>query len=41
MCEFIPDVHIDLGIGILQIARHADFPEEGIVHPQVVSPVSD
>jgi hypothetical protein len=29
-----PDVHSDMRLGIRQIARHADFPEENIVHPQ-------
>ncbi len=29
-----PDVHFDMRAGIRQVARHADFPEEGIVHPQ-------
>jgi YHS domain-containing protein len=29
-----PDVHSDMRQGIRQIARHADFPEEDIVHPQ-------
>ena len=29
-----PDVHSDMRLGIRQIARHADFPEEAIVHPQ-------
>ncbi len=36
-----PDVHFDLRLGIRQIARHADFPEEGIVHPQAVAPIMD
>jgi len=29
-----PDVHSDMRLGFRQIARHADFPEENIVHPQ-------
>jgi len=29
-----PDLHFDMQAGIRQIARHAYFPEEGIVHPQ-------
>ena len=29
-----PDVHFDMRAGIRQIARHADFPEENIAHPQ-------
>ena len=29
-----PDVHSDMRLGIRQIARHVDFPEEDIVHPQ-------
>ncbi len=36
-----PDVHFDMRAGIRQIARHADFPEEGIVHPQAAPPISD
>ena len=36
-----PDVHFDMRAGIRQIARHADFPEEGIVHPQAVPPIGD
>ena len=36
-----PDVHFDMKAGIRQIARHADFPEEGIVHPQTAPPGSD
>ena len=28
------DVHFDMRAGIRQVARHADFPEEDIVHPQ-------
>ena len=36
-----PDVHFDMRAGIRQIARHADFPEEGIVHPQATPPISD
>ncbi len=33
-----PDVHFDMRAGIRQVARHADFPEEGIVHPQPAPP---
>jgi hypothetical protein len=33
-----PDVHFDMRAGIRQVARHADFPEEGIVHPQSAPP---
>ena len=33
-----PDVHFDMRAGIRQIARHADFPEEDIVHPQSAPP---
>jgi len=33
-----PDVHFDMRVGIRQIARHADFPEEDIVHPQPAPP---
>jgi YHS domain-containing protein len=36
-----PDVHFDMQAGIRQIARHADFPEEGIVHPQGVPAIMD
>ncbi len=36
-----PDVHFDMRAGIRQIARHADFPEESIVHPQSAPPMSD
>lgn len=36
-----PDVHFDMRAGIRQIARHADFPEEGIVYPQAAPPISD
>ena len=36
-----PDVHFDMKAGIRQIARHADFPEEGIVHPQGVPTTVD
>ena len=36
-----PDVHFDMRAGIRQIARHAHFPEEGIVHPQAAPPISD
>ncbi len=36
-----PDVHFDMEAGIRQIARHADFPEEGIVHPQGVPATLD
>ncbi len=36
-----PDVHFDMRAGIRQIARHADFPEEGIVHPQAAPPISN
>ena len=36
-----PDVHFDMRAGIRQIARHAQFPEEGIVHPQAAPPISD
>ncbi len=36
-----PDVHFDMRAGIRQIARHADFPEEGIVHPQAAPPIGD
>jgi hypothetical protein len=35
-----PDVHSDMRLGIRQIARHADFPEENIVHPQPAPPPS-
>jgi hypothetical protein len=28
------EVHFDMRARIRQVARHADFPEEGIVHPQ-------
>ena len=33
-----PNVHFDMQAGIRQVARHADFPEEGIVHPQSAPP---
>jgi len=33
-----PNVHFDMRAGIRQIARHADFPGEGIVHPQSAPP---
>jgi YHS domain-containing protein len=36
-----PDLHFDMRAGIRQIARHANFPEEGIVHPQAAPPTSD
>jgi len=36
-----PDVHFDMKAGIRQIARHADFPEEGIVHPQSAPPTGN
>ncbi len=36
-----PNVHFDMRAGIRQIARHAHFPEEGIVHPQAAPPISD
>ncbi len=36
-----PDVHFDMRAGIRQIARHAHFPEEGIVHPQAAPPIGD
>jgi len=32
------DVHFDMRARIRQVSRHADFPEEGIVHPQPAPP---
>ena len=31
-----PEVHSDMKHGLRQIARHKDFPERGIVHPQML-----